>query len=191
MLQYCHQINLWYKEDCKRYLRCSPQLRSIWSKRCKTWELWVKFYWGQNEDCSLGDSIPGSSERFLQRGTGRRSIYEILMKGRVLCNQMLILQKVFCWLQEANVSMKGFSDFLDMKGSKDSDHKISFWKYLKSKDQVPPVSLGHRVPPSPHWIPLGGVAGQQQLQHRVQSPQRQTANTLLVVQFLAKIFGKC
>ena len=34
------------------------------------WELWFKFYWGQNEDCSPGDSISDSSEKLLQRGGG-------------------------------------------------------------------------------------------------------------------------
>jgi len=29
-----------------------------------------KFYLGQNEDCSLGDSTSDSSERLLQRGSG-------------------------------------------------------------------------------------------------------------------------
>ena len=32
--------------------------------------LWVKFYLGQNEDYSLGDSISDSSEKLLQRGRG-------------------------------------------------------------------------------------------------------------------------
>ena len=34
------------------------------------WELWVKFYLGQNEDYSLGDSISDSSEKLLQKGGG-------------------------------------------------------------------------------------------------------------------------
>ena len=50
-------------------------------KRCTTWELWVKFYLGQNEDCSPGDSISGSSERVLQSGCGGKSIYKVLVKG--------------------------------------------------------------------------------------------------------------
>ena len=37
-------------------------------KKCTTWELWVKFYLGQNEDYSPGDSISDSSEKQLQRG---------------------------------------------------------------------------------------------------------------------------
>ena len=35
------------------------------------WELWIKFYLGQNEDCSLGDSTSDSSEKLLQRGSGK------------------------------------------------------------------------------------------------------------------------
>ena len=38
------------------------------------------FYLGQNEDCRLGDSTSDSSENLLQRGSGRRSIYVILVK---------------------------------------------------------------------------------------------------------------
>ena len=41
-------------------------------KRYTTWELRVKFYLGQNEDCSLGGSTSESSERLLQRGSGRK-----------------------------------------------------------------------------------------------------------------------
>ena len=44
-------------------------------------ELQVKFYLGQNEDCSLGDSTSDSSEKLLQRCSGGKSIYKILVKG--------------------------------------------------------------------------------------------------------------
>ena len=44
--------------------RCLGQL-----KKC-TWEFQVKFYLGQNEDCSLGDSTSASSEKLLQRSRG-------------------------------------------------------------------------------------------------------------------------
>ena len=46
------------------------------------WELWVKFYWGQNEDFSLGDNTSDSSERLLQRGRGKVDICDF-GKGRV------------------------------------------------------------------------------------------------------------
>ena len=39
-------------------------------KKCTAWELWVKFYVGQNEDYSPGDSISESSEKLLQRSRG-------------------------------------------------------------------------------------------------------------------------
>ena len=51
-----------------------------WLKGCITWEEWVKFYLGQNEDCSLGFSTTNSSKRLLQRCSGGRSIYNILVK---------------------------------------------------------------------------------------------------------------
>ena len=49
-------------------------------KRCTTWALWVKFYLGQNENCSPGGSASDNSERLLQRGSGGRSIYKVLVK---------------------------------------------------------------------------------------------------------------
>ena len=52
---------------------------STW-KKCITWELPVKFSLGQNEDCSLRDSPSDSPESLLQRGSGARSMYKILVK---------------------------------------------------------------------------------------------------------------
>ena len=46
----------------------------------------VKFYLGQNEDYSVGDSLSDSSEKLLQSG-GRESkvsIYVILVKGKYM-----------------------------------------------------------------------------------------------------------
>ena len=34
-----------------------------------------------HEGCSLGDSTSDTSERLLQRGSGRRSVYKALVKG--------------------------------------------------------------------------------------------------------------
>ena len=66
----------------------APELQmveaGVYWKRCTTWELRVKFYLGQNEDCSPGDSTADSSERLLQRGSGGRSIHTILVKGEFL-----------------------------------------------------------------------------------------------------------
>ena len=44
----------------------------------------VKFYLGQSEDYSLGDSISASSEKLLQRGRGKVRIYVILVKGEFI-----------------------------------------------------------------------------------------------------------
>ena len=41
----------------------------------------LSFLWGQNEDCSLGESISDSSERLLQSGSGGKPIYKVFMKG--------------------------------------------------------------------------------------------------------------
>ena len=51
---------------------------AIRKAQCESCEL---FYLGQNEDDSLGDSTSDSSERLLQRGSGEKSIYKILVKG--------------------------------------------------------------------------------------------------------------
>ena len=39
-------------------------------KKCTVWELRIKFYLGENENYSSGDSISGSSEKLLQRRNG-------------------------------------------------------------------------------------------------------------------------
>ena len=59
-------------------------------KRCTAWELQVKFYLGQNEDCSLGDS---TSERLLQRGSGGRSIYKVFEKGEFKAIKRLLYKR--------------------------------------------------------------------------------------------------
>ena len=41
----------------------------------------MKFYLGQNEDCSQGGKISDSSERLLQSGSGGKIIYKVLVKG--------------------------------------------------------------------------------------------------------------
>ena len=45
-------------------------LAAVAYKRSITWKLWIKFYLGRNEDCSLGGSISDSSERLLQSDSG-------------------------------------------------------------------------------------------------------------------------
>ena len=53
-------------------------------KKMTMWELWVKFYLRQNENCSLVDRTSSSSEKLLQRGSGGRSKYVILAKGEFM-----------------------------------------------------------------------------------------------------------
>ena len=50
-------------------------------KWCTTWELQVEFYLGQNEDCSPRGSISHSSERLLQSGSGRKTVYKVWWRG--------------------------------------------------------------------------------------------------------------
>ena len=52
----------------------------------------VKFYLGQSEDYSLGDSISASSEKLLQRGRGKVRIYVILVKGEFIQSSTHFLQ---------------------------------------------------------------------------------------------------
>ena len=64
----------------------SPQsIKSIVELKCTVWKLWVKFYFGQNEDCSLGESVSDSSENLLWGGEGDARIYRnFATKGKYL-----------------------------------------------------------------------------------------------------------
>ena len=72
-------------------------------KRCAMWELGVKFYWGQNEDCRLGDSTSDSLRDWPKEAFGESQFIRFWWRGSpvqskegVQCNQTLTLQKVFC-----------------------------------------------------------------------------------------------
>ena len=95
----------------------------------------------QNKDCSPGDS----SERLLQRGSGGRSVYKILVKGRVQCSQALTLQKVFCWSQGADVATKESRPFLDMRGSLVVSLAESRMTLCDPMDCSPPGSSVHGI----------------------------------------------
>ena len=41
----------------------------------------LSFIWGKMRTAALGGSISDSSERLLQRGSGGRSVYNVLVKG--------------------------------------------------------------------------------------------------------------
>ena len=64
-------------------------------RRSTMWELWVKFYWGQNEGYRLGDSISENSEELLQRGGAKVSVtYDFSEVGT--CSQAQILVEACC-----------------------------------------------------------------------------------------------
>ena len=140
-----------------------------------------KFYLGQNEHCIPGDSTSDSSERLLQRGSGARSVYKILVRGEFNAVKCLFYKGISASHHSADVVMKGFNAFLGMKRCKDWDHEISSWKYLSTwKCLTPP------------WTPSGDLEGQQLQQQKVQSLPRQMANALvLVVQLLENSLGQC
>ena len=67
----------------------------------------LSFIWGQNEDCSSEDSISDSSDKLLQRGSGKDSIYVILVKGEYMHYFFLsffFLVESFCWSHETAAS---------------------------------------------------------------------------------------
>ena len=71
-------------------------------KRCTTWELQVKFYLGQSEDCSLGGSISDSSERLLQSGSGESQYIRFWWRGRSVpwsaqfIKDFLLVVRIWC-----------------------------------------------------------------------------------------------
>ena len=111
---------------------------SIWDlstkKRFTTLELWVKFYLGQNEDCSLGSSITDHSERLLQRGSGGRSILRFWWRGSSIplsthfTKGFLLVMRIWC-------HHKGITASLDMRRCKDWGHKICSWNQFTSVAQ--------------------------------------------------------
>ena len=84
----------------------------------------VKFYLGQKENCSLGDSTSDSSGRLLQTVSGGRSRYKILVKSEFSAIKQLFY-KGFLIVTSADVSMKGFSAVLDMRRCKEQTPGVS------------------------------------------------------------------
>ena len=89
----------------------------------ESWEL--SFIWGQNEDCSPGDSTSDSFEKLLQRGCGERSMHMILVKGAFHAIQHLTFKRCSASHEELMSLMKRFSACLDRRRCKDWDHEIS------------------------------------------------------------------
>ena len=61
-------------------------------KRSTVWELWVEFYWGQNEGYRLGDSISGNSEELLQRGGAKVSVIYDFGEGGTCCQAQILVE---------------------------------------------------------------------------------------------------
>ena len=55
----------------------------------------MKFYLGQNEDCSLEGSLSDSSVRLLQSSRGGKSIYKVLVKGEFNTMKHSFYKRVF------------------------------------------------------------------------------------------------
>ena len=79
-------------------------------KKCTMWKLWVKFYLGQDEDFSPGDSISDNSEKLLQRDSGEgQYICDFGEGGRVHAIKHIFFfffQKVSAGLKEQASSWK-------------------------------------------------------------------------------------
>ena len=123
-------------------LSLSHTLTHVDLKKCTTWELWVKFYLGQNEGCCPRDSIPGSSEKLLQRSREEGQYTCDFWWGGNTCNQALFFFffcRRFLLLMRRLITMKEFSAFLDMRRYKSWAHKIGSWKDLTIRRPVLPV----------------------------------------------------
>ena len=95
------------------------------------WELWAKFYLGQNEDYSLGDSISDSPEKELQRGRWKVSVvYDamILVRG-VHAAEYTFWQRLTAHCKKQMSLLMILVLFLDMRSCKNWAHKIFSWKY--------------------------------------------------------------
>ena len=114
-------------------------------KKCKTWELWVKFYLGQNEACSPGDSILIVLRNCSKEVGGRSVSTCVILVKKEYSLSMYFLQvsasftKVIAGHEEQTSPWRILVHFLDMKGYKNWAHKISSWKYLVIWRPVLPV----------------------------------------------------
>ena len=70
------------------------------------WEFPVKFYLGQNEDYSPGDSTSESSEELLQRGSGEGRYICDFGEERVHVIKHIFFQKVSAGLMKLSASHK-------------------------------------------------------------------------------------
>ena len=77
---------------------------AVYWKTCTMWELWVKFYLGQNENYSLGDSISESSEKLHQSGRGEGQCLWGCGEGGVYAIKNTFFQKVTASLMKVAAS---------------------------------------------------------------------------------------
>ena len=146
-------------------------------KKDTAWEFRVKFYLGQNEDYSLGDSILDSSEKLFQRGRGEKvSIYVVLVKGEYIQSSTYFLLKtsssfikIVASHQEQTTPWRILVLFW-IWGYENWTHKISSWKYLTVWKPILPVFprvLGASCLLSTLNSFQGGVEGQHLQQHLI------------------------
>ena len=107
----CHSWRCYMSQRRLMILCTTPktlyrQINKYLKKKKAQCESWVRFYLGQNEDYSLGDSIPDSSEKLLQRGRRKVSIPVILVKGEFMQSSAYFLQKISTSHQEQRSSWR-------------------------------------------------------------------------------------
>ena len=131
-----------------------PPPQKKWKETYIAWDLWGRFYLGQNEDQSLGGSISDSSENLLQRGRDDCQYICDFDERRRYMQSSTLFCRMFLLVMRSNHHHEGFS-FLYMRICKDLAHKIAYWKYL-SEDMFCQFFPEHRVPNlwSPPWTPL-------------------------------------
>ena len=79
-------------------------LSSVNLKKYTTWELQVKFYLGQNEDCIPEESTSDSSERLLKRGRGKGQYVCDFGEGGIQTMEYIFFQKVSTSFMKISVS---------------------------------------------------------------------------------------
>ena len=127
---------------------------SCWlRKKCTMLGSCIEFYFGQNEDYSLGGSISDNSKKLPQRGRGKFIYTWLWWRGskynqaHIFCRKLLLVPGGLLLVRGVDITMKDLRAFLDMKWCKSSAHKIS-WKYPTIWWPILKVFPGHRVPHS-------------------------------------------
>ena len=83
-------------------------------KKSTMWELWVKFYLGQNEDYSPGGSITDTSQKVPWRGSREVSIFVILGKrgvpkiNHIYCRRFLLVLWALLFITRNRHHHEGF-----------------------------------------------------------------------------------